>query len=204
MAKKNVRKGSRPRGKAASKKLTKKKTVKKPVKASKPAKSASSSPAGEALRAVELFEWAHAMTAKLAAGFPDDKLTFQGNPAENHLLWQIGHMATGYSWFASVLDGGPASVGEAFDKLFGYQSRPNPDASAYPPLAEVQRIHDAQYTRFLTAAKKLKDADVNSPLEIGGFAKNKIDLVNKATWHEGWHQGQISSLRRALALPSMM
>ncbi|MGE3108622.1 MAG: DinB family protein [Phycisphaerales bacterium] len=202
MAKKNVRKGSRPRGKAASKKLQKKKVVAK-KKAAKPAKSPGA-PAGEAQRAVALFEWAHAMTSKLISGFQGHQLTYQGTPTENHLLWQIGHMATGYAWFASMLDGSPASLGEPFDRLFGYQSKPVGDASAYPPIGEVQRVHDEQYARFLRAAKQAKDADAAGSLDAGGFAKSKVDLILKAAWHEGWHQGQISSLRRALGLPGAM
>ncbi len=203
MAKKSTRKGSRPRGKAASKKLQKKKIVKKTTKSTKPSK-ASSSLAGEARRAVEMLEWTHALTARLVSGFPPDKLTYQSHPTENHLLWQVGHLATGYSWFASMLDGGSGSLGESFDKLFGYQSKPVPDAAEYPPLSDVQRVQDEQYARLLAAAKKVKDSDAAGTMESGGFAKNKIDLIGKVSWHEGWHQGQISSLRRALGLPSVM
>lgn len=204
MAKKNVRKGSKPRGKAASKKLIKKKAVaKKAPKSAKPA--AAVAPAGEARRAVELLEWCHSMTARLCDGFDGDRLYYQSNPNENHVVWQIGHLATGYSWFASMLDGAPASLGESFDKAFGFGSKPVNDASAYPSLSDVKRVHDEQYARLLAAAKQLKDSDALVAVESsGGFAKNKIDLINKASWHEGWHQGQLSSLRRALGMPSVM
>lgn len=206
-AKKSV---ARPAKKAASRKKTSAKPAGKPSRTAAAAKSAvrsaPSAPAGEARRAIELLDWSHQMTRKLCGGFPDDKLTFQPSPTDNHLLWQIGHLATAYAWFASMLDGGAVSLGESFDKSFGYASKPVPDASAYPALPEVQRIHDEQYTRLFTAVSKVKDADVTraTVTDSGGFIKNRVDLIGKAIWHEGWHQGQISSLRRALALPSAM
>ena len=38
----------------------------------------------------------------------------------------------------------------------------------------------------------------------GGFADDGTDLCMKLCWHEGWHVGQIATLRRALGLPGVM
>ena len=160
----------------------------------------------EVMRAVELFKWVHEMTGKLCAGFSESQMLTQPSPSDNHLLWQIGHMATGYAYFASMLDGKPSTLGEMYDKLFGWGSKPSSDTSTYPAHAEIRRIHDEQYTRILRAASALSDADgLSAPAtDSGGFAKNKLDVVSKCIWHEGWHQGQISGLRRALGLPGVM
>jgi uncharacterized damage-inducible protein DinB len=76
----------------------------------------------------------------------------------------------------------------------------------YPAHAEVRRIHDEQYNRLLRAAQAMSDADglSTTATDSGGFVKNRLDVLHKCAWHEGWHQGQISSLRRALGLPSVM
>ena len=37
-----------------------------------------------------------------------------------------------------------------------------------------------------------------------GFAKTRMDVLIRAAWHEGWHSGQLGSLRRALGLPTIM
>jgi hypothetical protein len=161
---------------------------------------------GEVARAIELFKWVHDMTGRLCAGFGEHQMHAQPSPTDNHLVWQIGHLATGYSWFASMLDGKPVPLGEPFDKLFGYGSKPMNDPSAYPSHAEVRRVHDEQFERILKAAGRMTDADGLGPTvtDSNGFAKNKLDVLYKCIWHEGWHQGQISSLRRAYGLPGAM
>lgn len=160
----------------------------------------------EIARAIALFIWSHEMTGKLCAGFPEDQLTTQPSPTDNHLLWQIGHLATGYAWFASMFDGKSASLGDAFDKPFGYGSKPVSNISEYPDHATVRKVHDEQYQRLLKAAEALDDKAATAPLpkDAGTFASSKLDALLKCIWHEGWHQGQISSLRRALGLPSAM
>ena len=174
----------------------------------KPARKGTTSAGGraEVARAVELFKWVHDMTGKLCAGFGEHQMHTQPSATDNHLVWQIGHMGVSYGWFASMLDGKPAPVGEPFDKLFGYGSKPVGDAGAYPPHAEVRRVHDEQYERILRAAGRMSDADGlrATATDSGGFAKNKLDVLYKCIWHEGWHQGQISSIRRALGLPGVM
>jgi hypothetical protein len=188
------------------KKVIRKSSVRKTGK--KAGSSAPAAPRGNAeiSRAIDLFEWVHTMTGKLCAGFNEAQVLTQPASSDNHLMWQIGHMATGYSWFASMLDGKPATLGEMYDKLFGYGSKPTSDPSMYPAQAEVRRIHDEQYQRVLRAARAMSDADGLKPTvtDSGGFAKNRLDCLYKCIWHEGWHQGQISGLRRALGLPGVM
>lgn len=198
MAKKKTK---RTPGKKVIRKSSVRKAVKKPT-------SSGGAPRGnaEVKRAVELMEWVHTITGKLCAGFAEDQVLAQPTSTENHLMWQIGHMATGYAWFASMLDGKPATLGEMYDKLFGYGSKPTGDASMYPAQAEVRRIHDEQYQRLLRVVKAMSDADGLKPTvtNSGGFAKNRLDCFYKCIWHEGWHQGQLSALRRVLGLPGVM
>ncbi len=197
MAKK---KAKRTPGKKVIRKSHPKKTKKATPSASAPRGNA------EMARSVELFKWVHEMTGKLCAGFSEQQMLAQPSGGDNHLLWQIGHLATAYSWFASMLDGKPATLGEMYDKLFGWGSKPTSDPSMYPAHAEVRRIHDEQYNRVLRAAAAMSDADsLKAPaIDSGGFAKHKLDALQKCIWHEGWHQGQISGLRRALGLPGVM
>ena len=197
MAKK---KGKRTPGK----KVIRKTGGKKPAR--KGTTTASAGGRAEVTRAIELFKWVHEMTGKLCAGFSDHQMLSQPSATDNHLVWQLGHMATTYGWFASMLDGKPAAIGEPYDKLFAFGSKPTGDAGAYPAHAEVRRVHDEQYDRLLRAAGRLNDADALGPTtsDSGGFLKNKLDVLHKSIWHEGWHQGQISSIRRALGLPGVM
>ncbi|MCC6320456.1 MAG: DinB family protein [Phycisphaerales bacterium] len=200
MAKKKVHAARRPAARSAKKK---------PASAgrSRPkAKSAPSSPAAVKQTAAALLKWVHGTTDALIAGIPADRATYQPSPRDNHLLWTIGHLATAYSWFASLIDGKMAALPESYDKLFGYKSAPVADAGVYPLLAEVKKHYDAAYGRLYEAVAALKPADLYKPpaAESHGFASSRLDVIHKTIWHDGWHSGQLSSIRRALGLPPMM
>ena len=170
---------------------------------------AGDSPASHSALAAQMLEsltWCHGMLGALLKDWPADKLTYQSAPTDNHALWTIGHLATGYSWFASLLDGKLADVPESYNTLFGYGSKPTGDASAYPSLEDVRAVQEKAWERVIDAAKKLKDADLAKPpaMDSHGLAKTKLDVIRLICWHDGWHQGQVSSLRKALGLPGVM
>ncbi len=157
-------------------------------------------------RSLESARFAHGSVAKMFEGFPEDKATFQTSPTDNHLIWHIGHLAETYAWFASALDGKPVGSNEASNALFGMGSKPLPDPKAYPSIAALRARFDANWNRLMAAAEALDDADAaKAPLaESGGFLRDRLDVVEKAAWHDGWHAGQISGLRKALGLKGVL
>lgn len=157
-------------------------------------------------RALDLLQWVHGMTNLLIDGVPESASTFQTSPADNHVLWNIGHLATSYAWFTSLINGRAVELPEGYMQLFGYQSKPNPDRSVYPPLEEVRRAYSAAFKQLASTVESQSDAELAMPTKTdsGGFAKDRLDAIYKAAWHDGWHGGQISTIRRALALPSVM
>jgi hypothetical protein len=40
--------------------------------------------------------------------------------------------------------------------------------------------------------------------DTGGMATQRLDVISRVAWHDGWHLGQIAALRRTLGLPSAM
>lgn len=156
-------------------------------------------------RAIQLLEFAHALVNKALTGIPDAKATFQPTPIDNNAIWTVGHLATTYAWFKSVFDGAMHPVPDTFNGLFGMGSKPSSDPKVYPPFAEVKKHADAAYAAFIAAAKKLNDAELAQPtaVETGGFCSDKMDAINKAAWHDGWHTGQLASIRKALGLPGI-
>ena len=156
--------------------------------------------------AVANMRWVHTTLDKLIDTFPEDQALRQPVPTDNHLLWTIGHLAVTYSWLVSLLEGKMFELPGTYNALFGYGSKPGSDAAAYPPIAEAKRNYTAAYTRFLAAANKLTAHDLDKPpaADSFGFAKTRHEVLLRAAWHDGWHSGQLSSLRRALGLPSVM
>jgi hypothetical protein len=156
--------------------------------------------------AIQGMTFAHDFVMRACQGFPDDKLCHQNSPADNHPVWTLGHLATGYDWLAGLLDGKPSQLSEDTQKLFGSASKPQADASIYPPLEQIRATCDSAWKRLLRAAQNSSDTDLASaPVSpTGGFAKTRLDVIHRVAWHDGWHAGQVSTLRRALGLPGLM
>jgi len=146
------------------------------------------------------------MTDKLIEGFPELKATFQALPTDNHLAWTLGHLAMTNAWFTGLATGKKAQLPEPYEGLFGYKSTPKPDAKAYPPLSELMEHHRAQFNGLIEALERTADDAMTKACveDSGGFAKDMQDIADRAVWHEGWHSGQLSSIRRGLGLPSVM
>jgi len=156
-------------------------------------------------RALKSLAFAHSITEKAIADFPDSKLTYQQSPTDNHALWTIGHLTATYAWFKSVFDGAMHPLPENYQTLFGGGSKPNADHKQYPPLAELKKHYSESYNAFLASANKLTDADLaKAPaIDTGGFCNDKFDAIDRAAWHEGWHCGQLCGVRKALNLPAV-
>ncbi|MGH7131354.1 MAG: DinB family protein [Phycisphaerales bacterium] len=209
MAKKSKKKAtaSKPKRSPAGRKPAKRTSAKPAARSAKRSgDTAAETLLAEKVRAMELLAWTHEFTGHLTADFPNEHLLYQAGPSDNHVLWTLGHLTTTYSWLASLIDGKAAAVPEDFIRLFGYQSKPVGDATAYPSHSDVLRHHHAAFARLMEAIGNLKPEDAHKPTvtDSGGFAKSRLDAVLKGCWHEGWHQGQVSSLRRSLGLPSKM
>jgi len=153
---------------------------------------------------VEFLEFCHGMVVK-AAEWPADKMTAQAPGQPNHCLWTLGHLATTYDWASGLLDGKGSQLPETYNALFGMGSSPSPDAKAYPPAAEVRTAFERAYERLRAAAATLTPSQQAESLKeaTGGFASTKMDMVHKMGWHDGWHLGQLSTLRKFLGLPGL-
>lgn len=153
---------------------------------------------------LEYLDFAHGMIVK-ASTWPDDKATAQAAGQPNHCLWTLGHLAETYEWASNLFDGKPRTLPEGYAKLFGMGSQPTGDATAYPPIAEVRAAFDRAYARLVTATKAMTPAQLDESLKEAtqGFASTKKDMVYKMAWHDGWHLGQLTTLRKFLGLPGL-
>lgn len=135
-------------------------------------------------------------------GFPQDRWHVQSTPNDNHILWILGHLAGTNDWFSAMLDGGARRFPEKYKPVFGFGSKPEPDAARYPPAPEVLEMYTQSLTRLIGAIEGCRDFDGAPESDSGGFVKNKHEIATRASFHLGWHIGHMSSLRRALGLPS--
>jgi hypothetical protein len=155
---------------------------------------------------IDTLEFAHQVTKGMLKGFPDDKLTHQNCPTDNHVMWVVGHLASGHDWFASLIDGKPMEFPEAWQASVGYKSKPVSDHKAYPNFGDLSAAMEKAYARLLAAVKAQSSEDLAKPThgESHGIAPTRADAAVRAAWHEGWHGGQIASARKSLGLASVM
>ncbi len=147
----------------------------------------------------------HSLFVRSISDFPEDKLTFQSFPQENHVMWTAGHMVATYAWWASFITKDLAPLPESFKEIFDNKKKPVADRSVYPAMNEVMTELDKQYQVFIKAVEAIPESDYfSAPLaDSGGFLKNKLDVLTGQIHHVGWHTGQISSIRRALNMASL-
>jgi hypothetical protein len=135
--------------------------------------------------------------------FPEDKYCFQTGPEDNHPLWVLGHIALTDAWIASTVGIQGIQVPETWNAVCGQGSKPASDPKLYPSLADARKTFDSTRAAILNWTEGASEAQLSAPLKekTGGFAVDVADALYKLGWHEGWHFGQVATLRRALKLP---
>ena len=152
-------------------------------------------------RALEELRFSHMMLLRLVDATPAEHAAFQAFPADNHLLWLLGHLALEYRWFAAAIDGRPDAITARQHDLFDMGTRALPDASLYPTLGDLRSDLDAAWSRLERAGGALTDEDAGkAPASGVTDLKDRLDALTKCAWHTGWHTGQLAGLRRALGL----
>jgi hypothetical protein len=194
----------KPARKPVARKLPK--VVKAAKSKAKPAVRARAVPVTTKGHAIASMVFAHDFAIKACSAFPDDRVTWQRHPEDNHPLWTLGHLAVSYDWFAGLLDGKPSQSTPEQMKLFGPGSQAMSDVEAYPSMPEVKALCESAWKRLLKAAQALADSDLGKP-PFGGpntFAPDRLTVLERNAWHDGWHTGQVTTLRRALGLKPLM
>lgn len=153
---------------------------------------------------IEFMHFTRLMSLKTLADWPADKLTFQRGPEDNHPLWVMGHLAGTDAWIGGLLKIPGTEVPEAYQALFGMGSKPLPDLKAYPAVDEIRGCFNGARSAIRHWLDNASEKDLATPLKdaTGGFADDAADAFHKLCWHEGWHLGQVATLRKALGLKS--
>lgn len=156
-------------------------------------------------RAVHQVRFARGATKKLLEGIPADRVCEQPGSCVNHALWIAGHLACSDDWFLKEFGGAAEfALPEKWHTIFGSGSRPTSDASQYPPFAEVLKAMDERRAALLAWLGSLSREQVDTPTSENwqAYAPTIGDLGHFAAWHEGYHGGQLATLRKAFGLTS--
>jgi hypothetical protein len=153
-----------------------------------------------------VLKFARKISMDFIKDYPENKFTWQATPVDNHPLWVLGHLALTDTWIAGVVGAKGVTAPEGWDKLFGQGSKPVSDPKKYPSVAEVKKLFDANRAAVLNWFEAASDKDLATNLteKTGGFCSDPVDAMFKIAWHEGWHMGQVATLRKGLGLPAVM
>lgn len=141
------------------------------------------------------------MTLGLLEDIPPDRWCWQPLPGFNHAAWVAMHIALADDW-------GPTSLGQPEKRWvdrYGdlVSAGPADDTARWPSRDEIMAVMEASHERFMACFEGVTEADLERPTSgpIADFAPNLGTLLDSHIWHEGFHGGQLSVIRKALGLP---
>lgn len=156
--------------------------------------------------ALSALKFVRGMSNDMLKGYPEDRMTHQNSPSDNHPVWVMGHLAMTDGWALSLLGGTAPAIPDTYKEIFGPGTKPTSDSKAYPPAPDVRRVFDDVRTALIRWYETAPDAALTVALsdKSGGFFNDPIDALIKLGWHEGWHFGQVATIRKSLGLPNVM
>jgi uncharacterized damage-inducible protein DinB len=130
----------------------------------------------------------------------------QLHPGTNHALWFAGHMGQTDNFFVSLVDPKNAAPREGWGETFGMGSQPTGNPDDYPPVAEVLDYMRDRRQALLTALENLseEELDTRTPKGTPEFLADYGMVFQAASWHEGMHTGQLTTVRRSLGHVPLM
>jgi hypothetical protein len=157
-------------------------------------------------QAMSLLTWVRSISEMMLKDIPESGFVKQACPTDNHPLWVLGHLASTDAWIGGVLGIPGISMPDGHDKLFGGGSKPLADPKAYPKYEELKALFDSNRKAVLAWLEGASASALETPLKekTGGFTTDPIDAMHKLAWHEGYHFGQVASVRKALNLKPIM
>ena len=102
--------------------------------------------------------------------------------------------------------GAESPVPEAYAELFGHGTTARVDPDAYPAPAEVRVAMNEAYDALAAALAALTPEQLAAP--VGGPLEDecptRAHIPAFCLFHDGFHFGQVASVRRSLGMPFLM
>lgn len=144
---------------------------------------------------------ARRMTLGLIEDVPTDRWTWQSFAGQNHVAWTLMHLALSDDW-------GPTALGRPEKQFVGRYGElvaagPSADPAGWPRADEILDILSNAHARFLACLDEIQDADLARKTSgpIAQYAPDLGTVLTSHIWHEGFHDGQLSVIRKALGMP---
>jgi DinB superfamily len=155
--------------------------------------------------ALALLTFARNASIGVMKDWPEDKWIAQSTPHDNHPIWVMGHIANTDAWIGGMIGIDMPSLPASYSTMFGMGSKPGNVTRDYPSAAELRGNFEKTRAALVAWIESASEAQLGISLseKSGNFTSDPVDAALKSAWHEGWHFGQVATIRRALGLPSM-
>ena len=144
------------------------------------------------------FGWSHRLVTLNCEGLSTQDSLLQPEPSGNCLNWVLGHIIASRQLLLPALGGEP-TWSEALTERYGRHSAPVLDASEAVPFEELLSHLTATWEALQVGLASLERADLDAPAPFSTAGRDNETLGSLVTgfaFHEAYHAGQVSPLRR--------
>jgi uncharacterized damage-inducible protein DinB len=151
---------------------------------------------------LEALAFSRRVLLRLLDGFDESNILVRCGEGASHTMHLVGHIGTTDDFFLTTLSGHASGLPEGYAALFGTGAVPKDDASAYPSFETMTDVLEDRRAALVAWFKSQDEDELLTALpgQLAGFAKNRAVLMSTLAFHEGFHTGQVSAIRRKLGM----
>ena len=154
---------------------------------------------------IATLKFSRGATIKLLESIPPDARVLCPVKGANHATWIAGHIALTDDYFFKTVGDQPGTLPESWESLFGMGSKCESSSDAYPAWDEIIAAMHERRATLIDWFGAMSADELAEPLsdDLREFAPNRAALMPAIAWHEGFHAGQLTAVRRSLGMESM-
>ena len=149
-------------------------------------------------------------------GFDDVTAIGQVPGIPNHVVWTLGHCGFTMHRVGGLLDGAGVPLEEYFQDQEQASARafqiskicrgsiPVTDPGHYPGFSRAIEIFKSSITRFSRAVAAADEETLESLRQWHDGPISMSSLIRRVCFHTATHAGQITDLRRAMGMPTVI
>ncbi|RIW27092.1 DinB family protein [Bacillus salacetis] len=124
---------------------------------------------------------------------------------KNSIRWNLGHIYLSHENLVHSFAGEKGNIPEGFNELFGFNTSPDQWESTAPSLKELRELLSAQPERLKASFMGRLSQKGEKPFQMTKDIafETLAEVVSFANWHEGLHQGAITTLKRVQGIDNL-
>lgn len=150
--------------------------------------------------AINLLKMSRMNTLGILKKIPEEHMLLRPVPGGNHALWIIGHLANVDDETLMLLSGDAPRLDSTWKENFATGSTVRDGADGYPAPAELRKVFSSLRKDFSRWFDSLDEQQLLTTLP-GRFegVGDHLAMCGFMAWHESYHCGQLSVVRKALS-----